>query len=275
VTGRIFESCYSTSARGWYTSFLRQRISEAWISLISPVLDGVDVLATRPSKQDLEIAFSFLAAVALECRDRENLALTDIVDKMYNEGLLKDTDDARSEAYQLVFACIGWISKSLLIQQNSIETNRTATGVLYSPHPRPQAKFLQILEPPAPERRPSRSQQNLNSWRRRAKVITNYKESLNNDDLLDQPLFRVLRKFGKILPKPMTENMTQDKIDLNLICFYIFNSLHTDAAIDIEWTECLAMHLDFDNSNKTLKLFRFPSLCFLMCQSPDVSLMTR
>jgi len=257
VTGRPLDSYYLTSAGGWYTSSLRCRISDAWVSLFSRVLNDIDVSATRPSNQDRDIAFVFLAAVASECRDRENLALTDIVDKMYNDGLLRDTDDARSEAYQLVFACIGWIS------------------YLYSPDPRPQAKFLQILEPTAPERRTNTNLEASNRRRRRSRVITNYKETLNNDDLLDQPLYRVLRKFGKILPKRNTESVPQDKIDLSLICFNIFNSLHKDAAIDIEWTDCLAMHLDFDNSSKILKLFRFPSLCFLMCQSTETSLMTR
>jgi hypothetical protein len=111
MTGKKLDSCNLKSACGWYTSFLECKILEAWDSLFRPLLVTIDASAAEPSSRDIEFAFQFLTAVALECRHRRNLALTDIVDKLYNDGLLRDTDDDRSEAYQLVFASIGWISK--------------------------------------------------------------------------------------------------------------------------------------------------------------------
>ena len=42
---------------------------------------------------------------------RHNFALTDIVDKLYNDNVLRETDDHRSLANQLVLASIGWISE--------------------------------------------------------------------------------------------------------------------------------------------------------------------
>jgi hypothetical protein len=158
-------------------------------------------------------------------------------------------------------------------------------GILYSPDPNPNEKCLQILDPA--DGGQSTSQETPNRWchRSRSKTLTSYKETLENVDL-DQPLHKVLRKFGKILPKCNREVGLQDMpsglpgrndgwIDLSLVCFHTFHSLHKVAAIDIEWTDCLAMHLEFDRRTKVLKLFRFPSLCFIMCHDPETSLMSK
>jgi len=39
------------------------------------------------------------------------------------------------------------------------------------------------------------------------------------------------------------------------------------ASVKIEWVDCASLHLEFDSSTKSLKLFRFPSLCYLMCSA--------
>jgi len=51
-----------------------------------------------------------LTAIVLELRRRE-LALVEIVDGLYNQDLLNETDCERSVACQMVFAALGWISK--------------------------------------------------------------------------------------------------------------------------------------------------------------------
>jgi hypothetical protein len=51
-----------------------------------------------------------LTAIVLELRRRE-LALVEIVDGLYNQDLLKETEVDRSVACQMVFVALGWISK--------------------------------------------------------------------------------------------------------------------------------------------------------------------
>jgi len=100
-------------ACAWYMNFLEFKIREAWPNLFVPVLrNPVAAAATQsaPSNEDLAIAFQILQTILREL-SREGLALINIVDKLYNEHLLRETDDERSHANQLVFASLGWISE--------------------------------------------------------------------------------------------------------------------------------------------------------------------
>lgn len=93
----------------WYIGFLEHKIREAWRPLFSLVLGVVDPSADYPRNQDLSIAFHILELIVLEL-ERENLALTDVVDKLYNNKIFKHTDHERSHASQLLLASVGWIS---------------------------------------------------------------------------------------------------------------------------------------------------------------------
>jgi hypothetical protein len=98
-----------TLACTWYLAFLEFKILEAWNTLLAPVLANVNPKPTSPCKDDICLAFQFLTEV-VRVLGRKEVALVDIVDAMYNRGLLHDTDDDRSKANQLVFATLGWIS---------------------------------------------------------------------------------------------------------------------------------------------------------------------
>jgi hypothetical protein len=54
-------------------------------------------------------AFQMLEVIVLESA-KENFTLTDVVDRLYNDDMLKETDNERSHANQLVLAAFGWIS---------------------------------------------------------------------------------------------------------------------------------------------------------------------
>ena len=73
------------------------------------VLTGIDPCVDIPSHRDVSIAFNFFTAVVKTLK-KADLALVQIVDKLYNDGILRDTDDERSHAKQLVFAAFGWMS---------------------------------------------------------------------------------------------------------------------------------------------------------------------
>jgi hypothetical protein len=96
----------------WYIDFLQVKVREAWGTLFVPVLKGS--VATTPSNEEFSIAFHIFRIIVLQL-GRKNLALSDIVDKLYNDKLLRFTDVERSNANQLVLASLGWISGSLSI----------------------------------------------------------------------------------------------------------------------------------------------------------------
>lgn len=94
------------TACSWYIEFLEFKIKQSWNPLLLPVVKNI---GTCSSDEDLSVAFHLLEIIALEF-NRVNLALIDILDKLYNDELLKETDDDRSHANQLVFAAFGWMS---------------------------------------------------------------------------------------------------------------------------------------------------------------------
>lgn len=79
-----------------------------------PVLSAS--VETPPSNKDMSIAFQIFKIVVLQLRNREFLALSNIVDELYNEQLLRYTDPDRSNANQLVLASVGWISGLLFVE---------------------------------------------------------------------------------------------------------------------------------------------------------------
>jgi hypothetical protein len=109
VTGKVFNSDNFKVVCKWHSTYLESKIREAWIPLFRPVLFGVNRRAAAPSEDDISASFRILAAIVREFT-RKDLVLVEIVDELYNQRLLEDTDQDRSDANQLVFACVGWIS---------------------------------------------------------------------------------------------------------------------------------------------------------------------
>lgn len=125
-----------TSSCNWYLAFLEFKILQAWSSLLAPILKNVDPKATVPCDHDIAIAFRFLAAVAARLQ-RNEVALANIVDEVYNDCLVHHTDNHRSKAHQLAFAALGWISMSKNVNFNYIIVANKNKQVCSIPHLRP------------------------------------------------------------------------------------------------------------------------------------------
>jgi hypothetical protein len=63
----------------------------------------------EPCNEAISIAFQVLENIVLDL-ERQDLTLAEMVDTLYNNDLLRDTDIDRSHAKQLVLATFGWIS---------------------------------------------------------------------------------------------------------------------------------------------------------------------
>lgn len=129
-------------ACAWYIGYLEFKIRESWKRLFRDMLKGVNPITDFPCDQDLSAAFEVLKIV-VEQIARERIALTDLVDILYNEKLLKDTDDERSNAKQLVFIVFGWISM-LIAKFLSLSNLRTDFWVIN------QALYIQLDSIPKP-----------------------------------------------------------------------------------------------------------------------------
>jgi len=109
---QVSEENHSEILRGacrWYTSFLEGKIRTAWSPLFMILLAGNDPNVILPSDDDIDLAFKLFETIIKVLREKKEASLVDIVDTLYNEGLLRYTDDERSAAKQLVFIALGWI----------------------------------------------------------------------------------------------------------------------------------------------------------------------
>ncbi|KAF8865228.1 hypothetical protein BDZ45DRAFT_684279 [Acephala macrosclerotiorum] len=250
-------------ACAWYIGYLEFKIRESWTKLFRDMLKGVNPITDDPCNQDLSAAFEVLKIIVEEIA-RERIALTDLVDTLYNEKLLEDTDDERSNAKQLVFIVFGWI-----------------TGF------DPEAKALQIINPLEGDSTNNKKPAKRRASRRRIKTFAIYEQPLESNDHLDQPLYTLLGSFGKIIPQrnrqsSITGHSTpllalparpdEHWIELSLLCFH---TLEKVAFIKVEWVDSLSLHLEFDRSTKVLKLFRLPSLCLIMSSCDKLSPLSR
>jgi hypothetical protein len=94
-------------------------------------------------------------------------------------------------------------------------------------------------------------------------------------ELSDRPLFALLKGFGNLLPAPSpniaqfaSENsnaaatwLALDPAETN--AYLLQTLLH----VQIRWVDCLALHLDYNKSERTLSLFSYPSFCITALES--------
>ncbi|KAK0102684.1 hypothetical protein ONS95_006286 [Cadophora gregata] len=239
VTGGSVRSTVAEAAWTWYLSFLESRIREAWIPLFRQVLNNVKLPSYFPVESDFEAAMRLLTIVVGALQRRE-IALTDIVDDLYNLRVVKEVYDDRVVVTRLVFAAIGWIT------------------LLYTPSINGSNMLLELFKHdsflPADG----------------APIIHAYEE------YRDRSLVDLLRNFGAIIPErkggsnktfEVARTHAHDRwIDVTNISF---SALSKMSKVQIEWVDCMSLHLEFDLHTKTLKLFQFPSICIVMTPSKE------
>lgn len=157
--------------------------------------------------------------------------------------------------------------------------------MLYTPSSTPRPYCLQLDDSCNESLRGDINKRSISNHK--LKTFWKLEEDINDDAQLDHPLFQLLKRFGEILPQCPRNCITpqlsrdafsamsgkyDDRIDISLVCFYAVNVV---AGINIQWVECLSLHMDFDSRSKTLKLFRFPSLCLVMYRNKDRSLWSK
>ena len=224
----------------WYLRYLRHRLNgvpEVLLSLIAPDL-GLQQFSPPEIHPQVLVLF---ATVANLLKSEHQLTLSDILERLENQGILLAEVQLRNQAIQLIFIVVGLLT------------------LLYDPVLDPEDGALQIL---CPENVPARMSKN-DTW-------TSYSRDMSH---VNQPIVTLLRQFGGVKgPIPWTvfnevettsslKSSPDPLISSNLSYF----TLKRVAKIEIEWVSSVCLHLEFNMRRKMLKLFRFPSLCGLLC----------
>ena len=95
------------------------------------------------------------------------------------------------------------------------------------------------------------------------------------------PLCRLLSRFGTLLPEPRFISREAFRggpeagPEIIDAAYVSFDSLRQDLKLNFEWTSTLNQHLELDQPNKTLYIFRYPSICRLMCSKKGDTLFSQ
>jgi hypothetical protein len=105
----------SASCVVWYSKFLECRFKGAWTTVTRDALENLSPTVNVPQLGEIGTAYNFMSVVArlLLKNGYKGLAISEIVDAADNLKLFKDQkDEERLNPTQLVFAAVGWLSKS-------------------------------------------------------------------------------------------------------------------------------------------------------------------
>ncbi len=179
------------------------------------------------------------AAVATFVQDNEGATIDDVVEHLRTTQDMERTHTTFKAQRLIVFAILGWQS------------------MLYRP-----AFNTCSLDELAVHEDDDQSSSHL--------VFYTHKLSA---DFADRPLFAILKGLGNLLPCP---NMSQvaSKDGKTAATWLPLNPAETNIHllltllhVKIRWVDCLALHLDYNKSTRTLSLFSCPSFCVAMLQS--------
>lgn len=267
----------------WFTRFLEGRFRASWAPLIVPALAGLDTLSTEPQLDDLVIVYDFMSEVAHHLLSAEKPIIEEVVDKIDLDPTrarkhAADPDKGRQVLSQLVFAAVGWLSKSRT-QLRQVIVSVTVLSIhsialLYDPEPVQPSEELVLKRPSGPTRSPRRLP-------RQGQTFTKFRYKFDKLDMMifkllenfgqvvpqvtehgdDQVILKLLEKLGQVVPEAAEHVGDQKRIAVSYVCFHSLDRL---GQITIEWVNTVSDHLEFDIAQRRLKVFRFPSYCLLM-----------
>jgi hypothetical protein len=143
------------------------------------------------------------------------------------------------------------------------------------------AMFYEAVSNPKPDKLEVKKTSTSSSGQRNALVTRKYRSFQQGFDHIDLPLYTMLGRFGYLIPMPRTHPHRpqgfsgyeqSEVIQVQSICFHTLQHI---AGLTIEWVSSLALHLELDSGQKTLKLFQYPSFCRMMMVDRKGHLLSR
>lgn len=221
----------------WYASLLESN----WSKLDS----GLQQIVPCVDRQlDVPVFYGLLSAVAECLTTTDQPSLSQLSDLLVEQGYLINSDESQEMyRHQLVFIIIGWVT------------------MLYTPIYTPEPGVLSISPALSADGTPL-----FTSTFSTTSLIS-------IDEVARLPIHQVLKHFGELIPgsinykplatiNPRTTNILSDQLLVSCLNYWTLSKI---AAVKIEFVEILSLHLEFDEETQTLKIFRFPSVCRLMC----------
>ena len=184
---------------------------------------------------NLVVMYKMLTLMAKTIMSKDQLTLQEIIDEQGDKGDFDTKYPGTNRLLtQLLFMAFGWLT------------------MLYDPEVAPNPDELSLSK-----------QTRVSSRAFNTRVLLSFEQDFA---LVQQPLGRLFRVFGNIIPQSEDTSAELTRIAateyLVLSCLS-YHTLSRVAQIQIEWVDCINLHLEFDEGRRVLKLFRFPSFCRL------------
>lgn len=194
-----------------------------------------------------------LEKLAIALSDTQRPSLRELVSLLEDQGVLAGGDTTANAAFQLVFSAIGWIT------------------LLFDPVLAGPDGVLSILSPA------DSSGVEMNT------EILDHRE-IQIEEAADMAIHQVFKYFGDLIPFPpyrhsptgqrfgvqyglqsSTNSLASLSTEYIAASYLNYYTLFNIAQMKLEFTSSISMHLEFDEITSTLKIFRYPSFCALVC----------
>lgn len=208
------------------------------LEAIDPQLLRYVKTVTSCSQEESTIFALFPTLVNL-LKDINHVSITTIAEELKARDQLQYTTEETPAVYQLLFILIGLIT------------------FFYEPILSPEKGLLQVNVGDAEDDKRKRRSLRRLIWS--SEITIDKGSRLSLADLLRNLCGGKLPISYNAGP---TVGKSGDILETTNLNYYTLSKV---ANIEIIWVDSLLQHLDFDRRSKTLKIFRFPSFCYLMC----------
>ncbi|KAI1121043.1 hypothetical protein F5Y10DRAFT_272464 [Nemania abortiva] len=249
----LFVVCEDTTAEqislykdclDWFDSYLDQKFQEEnqyLLIALSPILEG----NARANAQSVRKLISWIARVTASL---DHAFLGGISQEFHQTYGLAADDDSLINFCQSIFVLCGWIT------------------LLYKPQSSRIPGSIQMHP----------SSMNTNSGRFRDQPV--YPDwTIVDEDLKALSFQQLLACFGLRVPRQHpasaiagSGSITDHKTSVTASNIF-FSNLVLVGKVEIQWVDSLIQHLDFDERTRTLKIFKYPAYCTLICLSSPKS----
>ncbi len=261
MTGKEEPDKLRQDSWSWYLGQLQRRSIPVWKSLILPTIDGLNKEEMHDDISAIAAVRRVMAEVAGRLFGYGEVTLPDIVDRLKSVPVEKGNNEAETISLlrdldgdlpaHLAFQVTGWLTG---LWEPLADVSNPKFRLLGSLPPRRRAGIR-----PDPISR--NTELSIKEWQ-------------------NQPIQRVAARFGKLFPSPdhSLHDDTLGSRDIESACLtaaYIsWHSLKDIVGVSLVWTGILAQHLEYDQQQKKLYVFKYPSICLLLCREQPRTLLS-
>ena len=232
----------------WYLSYLDSRIEELWNNHLAPTIRDLPPECSAAKAADWAQIYKVICVIAstlakgMQGAQDMEVSLDDIIEELKTVDLL---------AYPIVIDHVRQVAWSLA----------GSVTMLFDPKMR-NASFSQLQL-----RRSALTHATRGSHR--STFITSFSRPIS---AAQEPFYQMLLQFGALIPEVKNSssvgqcNHASDSTnDRHFYPDYVcFDVLKNVAKLRIEWVNTLNLHLQLDENEGILRLYRFPAFCRLL-----------